>query len=177
MCFPSVSLSPRVSLSLLVSPSQSPGAASPAPPPRAVGVTLQPAGLSRQLTPRFLAPGWVPAAAEHASLALARSPTPHLCALPSPAPRAHNFFFEADLAGPGMGRDGPRPRPKVPRANPAARPVRRLCLPRATPAHSPECGADHEGQQRPRGCAAHAAPPPQAAGINSGREAAGPGGG
>lgn len=54
----------RLHLSVSVSPVPVSGRRLPAPPPAAVGVTLQPAGLREQLTPRFLAPGWVPAAAK-----------------------------------------------------------------------------------------------------------------
>ena len=94
--------------SLPVSPSLRPNLRAPPPPlpqpppPAAVGVTLQPAGLREQLTPRLLAPGWAPAATNLCQPG-PRPLAPTRTSAPSGTPLPARTTSEEGLAGPGDG--------------------------------------------------------------------------
>lgn len=146
------------------------------PPPTSRGCRCHIAAcgaLREQLTPRFLAPGWAPAAAEPCQPG-PRPLAPTRTSAPSQAPLPARTTSEADLAGPGDGLGtalarGPESRARIPPPGQCAGGAPAARAPRALT----QCGADHEGQQRPHGCAAHAAPPSRAAGINSGARGGG----
>lgn len=119
----------------------------PSPTPHAaVGVTLQPAGLCKQLTPRLLAPGPAPAAAP---LYQVSPPPPHTPreTLASPrsfravqGPATPTTSHRAQLPRPGLGGARATQAGGVPSADGAC-----------PPATLTQRRAHHESQQRPHG--------------------------
>lgn len=116
----------------------------PSPTPHAaVGVTLQPAGLCKQLTPRLLAPGPAPAAAPlyqvslHTPRETLASPR-SFCAVQGPA--TPTTSHPAQLPRPGLGAAPATRAGGVPSADGAC-----------PPATLTQRRAHHESQQRPHG--------------------------